>query len=267
MNRPDDTMSNESFSTQTQKSARYGDATRSNTRTPWVTTNASSFPKLPVISRSSMTPLPPNYIPGPNDVICARGKAVKSHSGNQQFREKVQNFIGKYSDAATKFEKSLIVSQVVESVGEASPNGGLFIKYLSGQWYQVSDNLAREKVGQAFRDALHSKYKSSSKAKRRRWRMEEVQKQKLQQDEQQRQNKESSYNQDSASTKSTEIIDHIVQSHPGVQRITSQMAEVRIHLGGVNADDALLSAVFDRVNHQLLSLITSDGEIQSILNS
>lgn len=33
-------------------------------------------------------------------------------------------------------------------------------------WYEAGDHLAREKVGQCLRDMLHSKYRSSTKAKK-----------------------------------------------------------------------------------------------------
>ena len=124
-----------------------------------------------------MTPLALNFIPGPFDVICARGRHAKDHCGNVRFRGVIQQSIGKYAQTDTKLEKSLIVSEIIESIRAASPTGG-FVKYVKkdARWYEVGDQWAREKVGQSLRDLLHSQYKSSTKAKRirRRRRSEEL---------------------------------------------------------------------------------------------
>jgi hypothetical protein len=114
-----------------------------------------------------MKPLPANFEPGPMDVICARGKQAHSHSGNRRFRLSVSMNLERYSKATTKLDKSLIVSSIVDTVRQASPDGG-FLKKQVGCWFEVGDHVAREKVGQSFRDLLHTKYKSSTKAKKRR---------------------------------------------------------------------------------------------------
>lgn len=117
-------------------------------------------------SANQMTPLAPNFVPGPHDVICARGKEAKNHEGNKRYKALIQQSLEKYSQASSKYEKSIIVTEIIEAVRKASPNGG-FVKEEGGQWYEVGDHLAREKAGQSLRDSLHSKYKSSTKAKRR----------------------------------------------------------------------------------------------------
>jgi hypothetical protein len=126
-------------------------------------------------SCDEMKPLPANFEPAPMDVICARGKQAHSHPGNRRFRLRVSMNLERYSKATTKLDKSLIVSSIVEAVRQASPEGG-FIKRQGGCWFEVGDHVAREKVGQSFRDLLHTKYKSSTKAKKRR---REVQHKKL----------------------------------------------------------------------------------------
>lgn len=104
---------------------------------------------------------------GPLDVICARGKKALEHSGNLRYKTLIEENLEEYSKCDTKFEKSLIVTKVIEAVREASPNGG-FIKKVDGVWYDVGDHLAREKTGQSFRDSLYTHYKSSTKAKQAR---------------------------------------------------------------------------------------------------
>ena len=52
-----------------------------------------------------------------------------------------------YDEAPTKLEKTVIVSTILDDVRTASPNGG-FIKKYNGQWFEVGDHIAREKIGQ-----------------------------------------------------------------------------------------------------------------------
>jgi len=113
---------------------------------------------------SSMRKLPSTFSPGPLDVICARGATVYCHLGNRRYRDIIKMNLKQYSEAKSKMEKSRIVSIVLATIRRASPEGG-FIKEESGSWYEVGDSIAREKIGQSFRDSLHTKYRSSSKAK------------------------------------------------------------------------------------------------------
>lgn len=114
---------------------------------------------------SERRPLAHDFVPGPYDVICARGKQAAQHPGNVRFRDIIQRFKPEYAKAATKVEKSLLVSEIVDSVREHTPDGG-FVKKFGGRYYEVGDSVAREKIGQCLRDQLHSKYKSSTKAKK-----------------------------------------------------------------------------------------------------
>ena len=117
-----------------------------------------------------MTPLPFHFQPGPYDVICAKGKAARNHSGNVFFRRLIKDALPIYASAGSKFEKSMIVSEVVDEVrSRCSANGGGFVKSdRNGGFFEVGDHIAREKVGQSLRDGLSSKYKSSARSKKRR---------------------------------------------------------------------------------------------------
>jgi hypothetical protein len=94
-------------------------------------------------------PLKPGFKPGPFDVICARGKAVKSHQGNIRFNDVLRQNLRKYSEAKSKIEKTLVVSAIIDSVRDASPEGG-FVREENGQWFEIGDKVAREKVGQRY---------------------------------------------------------------------------------------------------------------------
>lgn len=63
-------------------------------------------------------------------------------------------------------------------IREASPEGG-FVKFDSdkGQWFEVGDRIAREKVSQTFRDALNDRYKSSTTSKTLKRRQERINRQ------------------------------------------------------------------------------------------
>ncbi len=111
--------------------------------------------------------LSPDFQPGPRDVICARGKAAAGHSGNVLFRKMIKAKLCAYSAAKSRIEKSVIVSAILDSVREGSPNGGFVKQDNHNMWYEVGENAAREKVGQGFRDLLHTKYRSSYQAKQR----------------------------------------------------------------------------------------------------
>jgi hypothetical protein len=111
------------------------------------------------------------FQPGPNDVVCARGKSFWDHKGNQKYRMLIAKSTNKYASTTNKLAKTLIVSEIIEAV---HMSGGKFVKKekaSTGQgesWAEVHEILAREKVSQSLRDGLSSKYRSSTKAKKER---------------------------------------------------------------------------------------------------
>jgi len=121
-------------------------------------------------SDKNLTPLPEGFVPAQHDVICARGKTAFGHPGNRRFRVLLSLQLDKYANATSKIEKSVIVTSIVDAIRESSHSkgGGGFVREEGSRWYAVNEHLAREKVGQGFRDLLHEKYKSSTKAKKRR---------------------------------------------------------------------------------------------------
>ena len=129
----------------------------------------------------TMTVLAEDFVPGENDVICGRGRRCYNHVGNERFRKFVESYLERYSNAGTKLEKSYILSEIVTHIRKLSPNGGFVKKDPdTGRWSEVGDFLAREKTSQAFRDALHEKYKSSNISKKKRRQAEQANKQQAQ---------------------------------------------------------------------------------------
>ena len=99
--------------------------------------------------------------------ITFAGKTCFNHQGNKSFRKLVRLYLDDYAEATSKLEKSAIVSSIIQTVRTQNPGGG-FLRFdtSSGLWQEVGDHLAREKVGQTIRDALHFQYRSSTKAKK-----------------------------------------------------------------------------------------------------
>ena len=118
-----------------------------------------------IYNNNQSTPL---SMPGQYDVICGRGKIANNHSGNKFYREIIKTAIPRYNEANTKIGKTIIVSAIFDEINTRSSDGGFIKKNSDGYYYQVTDHFAREKIGQSLRDSLSNKYKSSTKAKRRR---------------------------------------------------------------------------------------------------
>jgi hypothetical protein len=106
-------------------------------------------------------------MPGPFDVVCARGRQFFNHPGNRRYRELIGHATKKYGMARNKMEKSLVVLKIIEQVHLAN---GRFIKKekKGGPWVEADEIFAREKCTQSLRDGLSMKYRSATKAKRER---------------------------------------------------------------------------------------------------
>jgi hypothetical protein len=120
-------------------------------------------PQPPLI-REVNTPLLPNFTPSAYSVLIGRGKLCSEAVGSRRLKVIASRYLDEYSNASSRIEKSSVVTKIVDIIQEACPVGA-FVKQEGGQWWEVSDNLAREKVGAVLRDALHEHYKSSTKAK------------------------------------------------------------------------------------------------------
>jgi hypothetical protein len=188
-----------------------------------------------LLSEEEIIVLPESFIPGPNHVVCARGKGFWEHEGNKKYRALIAQATSKYEATTNKFEKTLIVSDIVESIREANPSGN-FVKrdHVRGRWVEVDDQFAREKVGQSFRDSLHSKYRSSTQSKKSR-------KRKL--DETMNGN-----------------IDQVIHSNESVSRQMDEVTRSLQRLGPL-AMDATICTILTRANSDILETIKRDGSL------
>ena len=121
---------------------------------------------IKVDHREIGTPLPLDYLPSPHTVIVGRGKEPKHNLGNKRLRVLATSFLKKYQQGDKRC-KTQIVSDIIFMIRTACKGGkGGFVKHTkNGQWYELDNSIAREKVGYVFRDLLADEYKSSSKSK------------------------------------------------------------------------------------------------------
>ncbi|KAL3942727.1 MAG: hypothetical protein SGBAC_003134 [Bacillariaceae sp.] len=111
--------------------------------------------------------LPEGFVPGKWDVICQRGKECFDHVGNRRFRMIIDSHLSTYMEVMSRRQKTRIVSTIVKNITVAAASGGGFVRkdLLTRRWYKVNEKLAREKVGQALRDAIKTKKSSGSQSK------------------------------------------------------------------------------------------------------
>ena len=97
--------------------------------------------------------LPRDFTPSNYDVIClGRGKSAASHRGNRRYPIAIQLY-HEVCLVQVNFEKSVIVSKIMDTVRENSLMGGSCnVIQKTGGWFEVGDSVAREKVGQALRE-------------------------------------------------------------------------------------------------------------------
>jgi hypothetical protein len=113
------------------------------------------------------TLLAADFEPGPNDVICKRGKDAWNHKGNQWFRHLVEANVENYLKCRSRSDKSLLVLRIVDTIRQASPQGG-FVKQIEQDgvlaWCEVGDEIARDKVGHALRDVTRIATEETAKS-------------------------------------------------------------------------------------------------------
>ena len=94
------------------------------------------------ISYGKPTNLGKDFIPGPHDCICGRGKYAFNHPGNKYFRNLIELARESYLKADTKIQRSCVVSGIIQKVRS---KGVGFVKQTKDKsgWIEVGDHLAR----------------------------------------------------------------------------------------------------------------------------
>lgn len=102
--------------------------------------------------------VPPNGIgpihdPNVNDVLSGRGGRINAHVGNVQFREIVAEQKKIYLAKDTKkLEKAHIAADIVYFIRRMEPPGRFLKEDVNGAWWDIGDQKAIKKVGQALRE-------------------------------------------------------------------------------------------------------------------
>ena len=118
--------------------------------------------------------LPNDFVPGPNHVVCARGKGYWNHSGNVRYRNIISSASQRYAQTTNKLDKSLIVSEIIHAIEseQGNNNGGSyesgFVKKEGKRFVLCDEHFMREKITQSLRDGLKDMYKSSTSTKKSR---------------------------------------------------------------------------------------------------
>ena len=106
--------------------------------------------------------------PTPSTVVIGKGSIPRRAPGNKKLAAIIQQKIPAYVNATSKIVKTSIVSDIYFAVEDACAREGNSPPFLrwDGSGYRFCNEIAaREKITSSFRDVLHHKYKSSSKQK------------------------------------------------------------------------------------------------------
>lgn len=101
---------------------------------------------------------------GPNDVLCGKDKEAFNSIGNRRFRVSVSLIIGRYIQAKSKQEKTLVIQSLVNVVKES---GGRFLKRKNDGLVELNEKQTQQKVGHAIRDTAISRKLVDRRKKRR----------------------------------------------------------------------------------------------------
>lgn len=108
--------------------------------------------------------LPKGYQPNEYDVICGRGKGYYNQPGNRRFRSIIFDHLTEYQMLRNKIDKTLFLNKIIDEVRSQNNGNANFVKQGSSgnNWILLGDDLAREKVGHAIREALTPRTKMKS---------------------------------------------------------------------------------------------------------
>ena len=190
-----------------------------------------TFVGLPKTTDEQAKVFSSTYTPGPYDIICGRGTVAWNHSGNRYFRALVKSTSDTYSKSKSRAERSAIVSDIVDKIRSIG-NGFIKQDEVTGQWSDVGELLAREKIGQMLRNSLSKKYRSSlaSKNKRRR----------------------------GMHARRIEILQNVMNSNNDVHESMETIKEASKN--DTLSDDALM-ALFQRQQQSILRVVQSDKSL------
>ncbi|MGK3736115.1 MAG: hypothetical protein ACI90V_002957 [Bacillariaceae sp.] len=106
-----------------------------------------------------------NFEPSAFTVVIGRGKKTQQTTGNLRLRVMANTFLPQYAEAMDRNIKTQLVNKIIDIMKDACKESCAFVRQTKGRWYEVAENVAREKISYVFRDLLADRYESSSKSK------------------------------------------------------------------------------------------------------
>jgi hypothetical protein len=104
---------------------------------------------------SDMRLLPLDFEPSEFDVVCGRGKGSYNAPGCKKLRALIREYIPEYTSARSKFDKTTVLSRIVDVVQSQNNYTAKFVKKdVNGVWCEISNDQAREKVGHTMRETI-----------------------------------------------------------------------------------------------------------------
>lgn len=91
--------------------------------------------------------------PNGNDVVLGRGRGSYNLPGNKIFRSIVARYIEKYQASKTKWDKSMVINQIIEEVQQDGHARFLRFDFVQKRWLEVENAEVRQKVCHAIREA------------------------------------------------------------------------------------------------------------------
>ncbi|KAL3910325.1 MAG: hypothetical protein SGILL_007735, partial [Bacillariaceae sp.] len=96
--------------------------------------------------------------PSRKDVLFGKGRRLQSHPGNISLKHRVDDMLSSY-ESLNKQGKTDLADTVVDTL---KAKGGRFLSQDNGVWMETTDEIARSKVAQMFRNRRKILAKSSS---------------------------------------------------------------------------------------------------------
>jgi hypothetical protein len=92
-------------------------------------------------------------VPAKFDILCGQSRICAGHTGNRRFQVVLDIYAPRYDASSSKQEKMTLTKEIVGCIHAA---GGRFLKYREGQWEEISNVTARDKVSHALRTKVTS---------------------------------------------------------------------------------------------------------------
>jgi hypothetical protein len=114
---------------------------------------------------SPARPLPSDFRPSEYSVVIGKGPTISQHRGNQRLRFLAGQVLQSYTRTNNRRRKTEVLDQLLMDTKAICPVGAFVRQVGSDSWVEVSDSVAREKIGYVLRDLAHTHYRSSTQSK------------------------------------------------------------------------------------------------------